>query len=205
MGKGRSNSASAGFATRAIHLGHDPADHLGALIPPVFMTSTYAFESAEEGEALFRGERQGYVYGRTRNPTQGLFEERIASLEGAEAGLAVASGMAAISSTLLSVAGRRLRGDRSYALRQHLRAVLAGPATFRREGDDGGLHRPRRCRRRRGARAAQADFLRIARQSDAQNHRHRGSLGDRAEHRRLDDRRQHFRHARLAATDRAWR
>jgi len=103
MGKGRSNCAGAGFATRAIHLGHDPADHLGALIPPVFMTSTYAFESAEEGEAIFRGERQGYVYGRTRNPTQALFEERIASLEGAEAGLAVASGMAAISSTLLSL------------------------------------------------------------------------------------------------------
>ena len=67
------------------------------------MTWTYAFESAEEGEALFRGERQGYVHGRPRNPTQDLFEERIASLEGAEAGLAVASGMAAISSTLLSL------------------------------------------------------------------------------------------------------
>ena len=92
--------AKGGFATRAIHLGYDPADQFGALAPPVFMTSTYAFATAEEGEALFRGEHEGYVYGRTRNPTQALFEERIASLEGAEAGLAVASGMAAISSTL---------------------------------------------------------------------------------------------------------
>jgi O-acetylhomoserine/O-acetylserine sulfhydrylase-like pyridoxal-dependent enzyme len=49
----------------------------------------------EDGEALFRGERQGCVYGRPRNPTQALFEERMASLEGAEAALASASGMAA--------------------------------------------------------------------------------------------------------------
>jgi methionine-gamma-lyase len=102
-----------GFATKAIHVGYKPADYCGALVLPVFMTSTYAFETAEEGEALFLGERQGYVYGRTRNPTQALFEERIASLEGAEAGLAVASGMAAISSTLSSLlrAGDRVLID----------------------------------------------------------------------------------------------
>jgi O-acetylhomoserine/O-acetylserine sulfhydrylase-like pyridoxal-dependent enzyme len=51
--------------------------------------STYSFETAEAGEQIFRGERQGYVYGRTRNPTQALLEE-----------CRVASGMAAISSTL---------------------------------------------------------------------------------------------------------
>jgi methionine-gamma-lyase len=89
-----------GFATRAIHIGHKAAEVSGALTPPVFMTSTYAFESAEAGEEIFRGEREGYVYGRTRNPTQAIFEERIASLENAEAGLAAASGMAAFSSTL---------------------------------------------------------------------------------------------------------
>jgi methionine-gamma-lyase len=100
MTRDRSNRLKQGFATRAIHTGHNPADHLGALTPPVFMTSTYAFETAEAGEQIFRGERQGYVYGRTRNPTQALLEECIASLENAEAGLAVASGMAAISSTL---------------------------------------------------------------------------------------------------------
>lgn len=87
-----------GFSTRAIHLGYDPAEHEGALTPPIFMTSTYAFESAEQGAEIFRGERPGYVYGRTRNPTQGILEERMASLEGAEAGMAAASGMAAIAS-----------------------------------------------------------------------------------------------------------
>ncbi|MGO9135048.1 MAG: trans-sulfuration enzyme family protein, partial [Methylovirgula sp.] len=100
MRRDSTNRPKGGFATRAIHIGHKPADVSGALTPPVFMTSTYAFESAEAGEEIFRGEREGYVYGRTPNPTQALFEERIASLENAEAGLAAASGMAAISSTL---------------------------------------------------------------------------------------------------------
>ncbi|PWC44948.1 aminotransferase class V-fold PLP-dependent enzyme [Azospirillum sp. TSO22-1] len=89
-----------GLSTRAIHLGYDPASEHGALTAPVFMTSTYAFETAEDGAALFRGEKEGYIYGRTRNPTQALLEARVADLEGAEAGLAVASGMAAISATL---------------------------------------------------------------------------------------------------------
>jgi methionine-gamma-lyase len=93
----RRNSAP-GFSTRAIHLGYDPATEKGALTPPIFMTSTYAFESAEAGGAMFRGERAGYIYGRTRNPTQALLEERMASLEGGEAGLALASGIGAISS-----------------------------------------------------------------------------------------------------------
>ena len=70
MNSEESKRSKGGFATRAIHFGYDPAIYSGALTPPVFMTSTYAFESAEDGEALFRGERQGYVYGRTRNPTQ---------------------------------------------------------------------------------------------------------------------------------------
>jgi methionine-gamma-lyase len=88
-----------GFATRAIHLGYDPASEKGALTAPIFMTSTYAFESAEDGAAMFKGEKAGYIYGRTRNPTQTLLEERMASLEGAETALAVASGIAAISAT----------------------------------------------------------------------------------------------------------
>jgi len=91
---------SAGFATRAIHHGYDPTTEHGALTPPVFLTSTYAFETAEIGQELFRGERDGYIYGRTRNPGQALLEDRLAVLEGGEAGLAVASGMAAISATL---------------------------------------------------------------------------------------------------------
>ena len=100
-----SRNAELGLSTRAIHHGYDPAEEHGALTPPIFMTSTYAFETGEAGSELFRGERAGYIYGRTRNPTQALLEARLASLEGDEAGLAVASGMGAISTamwTLLS-------------------------------------------------------------------------------------------------------
>lgn len=96
----RRANARLGPSTRAIHLGYDPASAQGALTPPIYMTSTYAFESAEAGGEIFRGERAGYVYGRTKNPTQSILEERLASLEGAEAALCVASGMGAISSTL---------------------------------------------------------------------------------------------------------
>lgn len=92
-----------GISTRAIHVGYDPAEHQGALTPPIFMTSTYAFETMDEAGALFRGEKPGYVYGRTKNPTQTVLEERVASLEGAEAGMTAASGMAAISSIMLTL------------------------------------------------------------------------------------------------------
>lgn len=96
-------NAGPGFSTRAIHLGYDPATEKGALTPPIFMTSTYALESAEAGAEMFRGERAGYIYGRTRNPTQALLEERLASLEGGEAALALASGMGAITSLIWSL------------------------------------------------------------------------------------------------------
>ena len=98
-------NAEPGFATRAIHLGYDPQTEKGALTPPIFMTSTYAFESAEDGGAMFRGEKAGYIYGRTKNPTQSLLEERVASLEGAEAGLALASGIGALSAMILTLVG----------------------------------------------------------------------------------------------------
>ena len=89
-----------GFATRAIHLGYDPLDHEGALTPPLHLTSTFAFETAEAGGEIFAGERAGHVYSRISNPTLDLLERRVASLEGAEAGLALASGMGAITSVL---------------------------------------------------------------------------------------------------------
>ncbi len=108
-------NAPPGFATRAIHLGYDPATAEGALTPPIYMTSTYAFESAEAGGEMFAGQRAGYVYGRTKNPTQTLLEARMASLEGAEAALALASGMGAIAATAWSLlaAGDRVVIDRT--------------------------------------------------------------------------------------------
>ncbi|MFB9149298.1 methionine gamma-lyase [Roseovarius ramblicola] len=93
-------SNSQGFATRAIHLGYDPLDHEGALTPPLHLTSTFAFDTAEAGGEIFAGERAGHVYSRISNPTLDLLERRAASLEGAEAGLALASGMGAITAVL---------------------------------------------------------------------------------------------------------
>jgi methionine-gamma-lyase len=92
-----------GFATRAIHVGYDPARHEGALTPPIFMTSTFVFETAEAGSEMFRGDRPGYIYGRTRNPTQTVLEERMANLEGGEAAMTAGSGMAAVSSVMLTI------------------------------------------------------------------------------------------------------
>lgn len=89
-----------GFSTRAIHLGHDPADHEGALTPPLHLTSTFAFDSVEQGAARFAGEAPGHVYSRISNPTLDLLERRMAGLEGAEAGLALSSGMGAITSVM---------------------------------------------------------------------------------------------------------
>jgi methionine-gamma-lyase len=89
-----------GFQTRAIHAGYRAADAHGALGLPVHMTSTYAFESAEQAQATFAGEQERYVYGRVHNPTQSVLEARLASLEGAEAAVVMASGMGAITSLL---------------------------------------------------------------------------------------------------------
>ena len=88
------------FSTRAIHHGYEPLDHGGALVPPVHMSSTFVFPTAEAGGATFAGEREGHVYSRISNPTLDLLERRMAALEEAEAGLAVASGMGAITATL---------------------------------------------------------------------------------------------------------
>ncbi len=94
------NKSELGFATRAIHDGYDPTTAEGALVPPIHMTSTFTFETAEQGAALFSGEEQGHFYSRISNPTLSLLEIRMASLEGAEAAMSTGSGMGAITSTL---------------------------------------------------------------------------------------------------------
>lgn len=88
------------FSTLAIHHGYDAQANEGALTPPVHFTSTFAFETAEAGGQMFAGERDGHFYSRISNPTLDLLEKRIAILEGTEAGLALASGIGAISSTM---------------------------------------------------------------------------------------------------------
>ncbi|MBO6897617.1 MAG: methionine gamma-lyase [Shimia sp.] len=93
-------NAPQGFATRAIHHAYDPQDNEGALTPPLHLTSTFTFETAQAGGEMFAGDRMGHIYSRISNPTCDLLEQRIATLEGAEAGLALASGMGGITATL---------------------------------------------------------------------------------------------------------
>lgn len=87
--------------TALIHHGYTAEEHKGSLTPPLFQTSTFTFETAQQGEASFAGVDPSYIYSRLGNPTVKLFEERMAVLEGGEEALAFGSGMAAISATLI--------------------------------------------------------------------------------------------------------
>lgn len=89
--------------TTVIHGGYDSKNHNGSLTPPLFQTSTFTFETAEQGERRFAGAEDGFIYSRLGNPTVRTLEERIALIEGAEAGLAFGSGMAAVSAVLLAL------------------------------------------------------------------------------------------------------
>ena len=93
-------STALGFSTTAIHHGYDPLEHQGALVPPIYLTSTFAFPSAEYGAACFSGEEAGHFYTRISNPTLQLLEARVAALEGGSAAVAFSSGMGAITSTM---------------------------------------------------------------------------------------------------------
>ncbi|SFA97221.1 methionine-gamma-lyase [Lentibacillus halodurans] len=89
--------------TSVIHDGYDSDDMLGSLALPLFQTSTFTFETAEQGERRFAGEENGYMYSRLGNPTVTVLEEKMAALEKGERGLAFASGMAAVSAILVAL------------------------------------------------------------------------------------------------------
>ncbi|WP_195937984.1 methionine gamma-lyase [Romboutsia sp. 1001713B170131_170501_G6] len=88
------------FATKAIHGGHHKDPVSGALTTPIFQTSTFVFDSAEQGGRRFALEEGGYIYSRLGNPTNSQLEEKIALLENGEACMSTASGIGAISSAL---------------------------------------------------------------------------------------------------------
>lgn len=90
--------------TLAIHAGEAPDPVTGALVPPLHLATTFHLGSAENGAAIFAGEKEAFVYTRWGNPTVAAFERRAAALEGGEAALGTASGMAAISTAILNVA-----------------------------------------------------------------------------------------------------
>src|ERR1044071_4964780 len=85
--------AAYGFATRAIHAGQDPDPATGAVIVPIYQTSTFAQEAV--------GGHNGYEYARSGNPTRTALETALAALDGGTHALAFASGLAAETTTML--------------------------------------------------------------------------------------------------------
>ncbi len=91
-----------GEATTVVH-GNHVKNPSGALSTPIFQTSTFVFDSAEQGGRRFAGQEDGFIYSRLGNPTTKVLEEKVALLEGGEDCVAFSSGMGAISGTLFSL------------------------------------------------------------------------------------------------------
>lgn len=92
------------FETIQLHAGQETADlSTGARAVPIYQTAAYVFDNSEHAQARFNLSNAGNIYGRLTNPTQDVFEKRIAALEGGVAALGVASGAAAITYTILNL------------------------------------------------------------------------------------------------------
>jgi O-acetylhomoserine (thiol)-lyase len=94
-----------GFDTLSLHAGSAPDPATGARATPIYLTSAFVFKDSDHAASLFNMERAGHVYSRISNPTNAVLEERIAALEGGVAGIAVASGQAAMHLGLATIAG----------------------------------------------------------------------------------------------------
>ena len=90
--------------TLAIHAGYSPEETTKAVAVPIYQTSSYAFDNTQHGADLFDLKVEGNIYTRIGNPTQAVLEQRVAALEGGIASLALASGMAAITATIQTLA-----------------------------------------------------------------------------------------------------
>lgn len=97
-------SADWKFETRTVHSGYRPDPTTKAVVPPIYQTVAYAFDSAQHGADLFDLKVPGNIYTRIMNPTQSVLEERVAALEGGIAALALASGQAAITYAIQTIA-----------------------------------------------------------------------------------------------------
>jgi len=126
-----------GFSTRCIHAGEAPDPTTGAHGVPLYQNVTFAFETNSQVEAMRSGDRPHFTYSPRGNPTVRCLELKLADLEGTEASVALSSGMAAVSSvmlTLLADGGHLVASDQLYDLtsdflREDL-ASLGGSATF---------------------------------------------------------------------------
>src|SRR5438046_3366457 len=128
MTKAFADDASRRFGTRAVHAGQVPDPLAGAVMTPIYQTSTYVQEGL--------GKHKGYEYARTRNPTREVLERNIAALEGGRHGFAFASGLAAVDAVLklLSHGDHVVSGENVYGGRHrqmtHTRARHGLEFTF---------------------------------------------------------------------------
>lgn len=135
------------FETLQLHVGQEQPDPAtGARAVPIYQTSSYVFKNSDHAEARFALKDEGNIYGRLTNPTQDVFEKRIAALEGGVAALAVASGAAAITYTIQNlaqagdhiVAAKNIYGG-TYNLLAHTLPQYGISATFADPFDYDGL------------------------------------------------------------------
>ena len=94
-----------GFDTLALHAGARPDPATGARATPIHLTTSFVFESSDQAAALFNLERPGHVYSRISNPTNAVFEQRMAALEGGVGAIATASGQAALHLAISTLMG----------------------------------------------------------------------------------------------------
>ena len=97
--------ADPGFDTLALHAGATPDPATGARAVPIHLTTSFVFDSSDHAAALFNMERGGHVYSRISNPTNAVFEQRMAALEGGAGAIAVASGQAALHLAICTLMG----------------------------------------------------------------------------------------------------
>ncbi len=144
MAKDINNSANWSFETKQLHIGQEQADPTtDARAVPIYATSSYVFHNAQHAADRFSLADAGNIYGRLTNPTQDIFEQRIAALEGGVAALGVASGAAAVSYALQAVAkaGEHIVAAKTiyggtYNLLAHTLPLTSGISTTFVEPDD---------------------------------------------------------------------
>ena len=97
--------ADPGFDTLALHAGASPDPATGARATPIHLSTSFVFQDSDHAASLFNMERAGHVYSRISNPTNAVFEERMAALEGGVGAIATASGQAALHLAICTLAG----------------------------------------------------------------------------------------------------
>tara|TARA_R110001583_G_scaffold43548_1_gene138533 strand:- start:23671 stop:24924 length:1254 start_codon:yes stop_codon:yes gene_type:complete len=133
----KSHFNSKSIETQAIHSGRINDEQFGSLATPLYQTSTFIFDDAQQGADRFAGESEGFIYTRLGNPTTRQLEMRVAAMEGMEDAAATATGMAAVSAALLTnlQAGDHLISSKavygcSFALMNHMLKKFGIEVTF---------------------------------------------------------------------------